>query len=82
MVTTIMKKLVFGLMLLSSTGGSVATAQVFKSDVSKKGTTAASFLSISQGARATGMGSAFVAVADDWSSSTGTLQASRRWETA
>lgn len=37
----------------------------FVSDVSKRGTTAASFLTISQGARATGMGSAFVAVADD-----------------
>ncbi len=63
-----MKTLIFGLLLLSFTGGSVATAQVFKSDVSKRGTTAASFLSIGQGARATGMGSAFVAVADDWSS--------------
>jgi len=37
----------------------------FVTDVSKRGTTAAPFLSISQGARATGMGSAFVAVADD-----------------
>ena len=37
----------------------------FVSDVSKRGTTAAPFLSISQGARAAGMGSAFVAVADD-----------------
>ena len=35
------------------------------SDVSKRGTTAAPFLNISQGARAAGMGSAFVAVADD-----------------
>lgn len=34
-------------------------------DVSKRGTTAASFLSIGQGTRATGMGSAFVALADD-----------------
>lgn len=33
--------------------------------VSKRGTTAAQFLNISQGARASGMGSAFVAVADD-----------------
>lgn len=40
-------------------------AQEFVSDVSKRGTTAAPFLSISQGARATGMGSAFVAIADD-----------------
>jgi len=34
-------------------------------DVSKRGTTAATFLSIGQGTRATGMGSAFVALADD-----------------
>lgn len=40
----------------------------FVSDVSKRGTTAAPFLNISQGARAAGMGSAFVAVADDASS--------------
>lgn len=37
----------------------------FVKDVSKRGTTAAPFLNISQGARATGMGSAFIAVADD-----------------
>ena len=42
-------------------------AQEFVSDVSKRGTTAASFLSIAQGARASSMGSAFVAVADDQS---------------
>lgn len=42
-----------------------AHAQTFKSNVSKKGTTAAPFLSIGQGARALSMGSAFVAVADD-----------------
>jgi len=40
-------------------------SQGFISDVSKRGTTAAPFLSIGQGARATGMGSAFVAVSDD-----------------
>ena len=34
-------------------------------DVSKKGTVAAPFLSIGQGARATAMGSAFVSIADD-----------------
>ncbi|MBK7107253.1 MAG: PorV/PorQ family protein [Ignavibacteriae bacterium] len=39
--------------------------QGFVSDVSKRGTTAAPFLSISQGSRSMGMGSAFVAVADD-----------------
>ena len=37
-------------------------------NVSKRGTTAAQFLKVSQGARAAGMGSAFVAVADDASS--------------
>jgi opacity protein-like surface antigen len=47
---------------------SIATAQTFKSNVSKKGTTAASFLSIGQGARALSMGGAFVAIADDPSS--------------
>jgi long-subunit fatty acid transport protein len=40
-------------------------SQGFISDVSKRGTTAAPFLSIGQGARAIGMGSAFVAVSDD-----------------
>lgn len=45
-----------------------AHAQAFKSNVSKKGTTAAPFLSIGQGARALSMGGAFVAVADDPSS--------------
>lgn len=48
--------------------GSMASAQTFKSDVSKKGTTAAPFLSIGQGSRGLAMGSAFVAVVDDPSS--------------
>lgn len=39
----------------------------FVSDVSKRGTTAAPFLTISEGAKATAMGSAFVAVSDDQS---------------
>ena len=43
-------------------------AQAFKSNVSKKGTSAAPFLSISQGARGIAMGGAFVAVANDASS--------------
>lgn len=63
-----MKTIIVGLLLLTFTGGGMAFAQDFKTDVSKKGTTAASFLSIGQGARASAMGSAFVAVADDWSS--------------
>jgi hypothetical protein len=62
-----MHRIFIGLLFLAFGGGYFAAAQTFKSDVSKKGTTAASFLSISQGARASGMGSAFVAVADDWS---------------
>jgi long-subunit fatty acid transport protein len=62
-----MKKIVVILLLASLAGGVPAVAGDFKSDVSKKGTTAATFLSISQGARATAMGSAFVAVADDQS---------------
>ena len=37
----------------------------FEPNVSKRGTTAAPFMNISQGARATAMGSAFVAIADD-----------------
>ena len=40
-------------------------AQQFVSDVSKKGTSAAPFLSIGQGARATSMGGAFIGVSDD-----------------
>ena len=63
-----MKKIFLGLLLASFIGVSVGAAQAFKSDVSKKGTTAATFLSISQGARAAAMGSAFVAIADDQSS--------------
>lgn len=39
--------------------------QTTNTDVSKRGTSAASFLSIGQGTRAIGMGSAFVAAADD-----------------
>lgn len=44
---------------------SVVSAQNYVSDVSKRGTTAAPFLSIGQGAKATAMGSAFVAISDD-----------------
>lgn len=42
-------------------------SQNFVSNVSKKGTTAATFLSISQGAKASSMGSAFTALANDQS---------------
>lgn len=44
------------------------SAQTFKSDVSKRGTTAAPFLTIGQGARSMAMGSAFVGVSNDVSS--------------
>lgn len=44
------------------------SAQTFKSDVSKRGTTAAPFLTIGQGARSIGMGSASVGVTNDVSS--------------
>ncbi|MBW7888530.1 MAG: PorV/PorQ family protein [Bacteroidetes bacterium] len=44
---------------------SCSLAQSYTSNVSKKGTSAASFLSIGQGSRGIAMGSAFVAVADD-----------------
>lgn len=60
MNTNLMKVTIVILLLFHSASG-----QVFKSNVSKKGTTAAPFLSIGQGARALSMGSAFVAVADD-----------------
>ncbi len=63
-----MKKILPGLLLAVFIGTSAGAAQGFKSDVSKKGTTAATFLSITQGARAGAMGSAFVALADDQSS--------------
>lgn len=62
-----MKKLVFGLLALLLLCADPAPAQTYRTNVSKKGTTAGSFLSISQGARAASMGSAFVAVANDWS---------------
>ena len=62
-----MKTLVFGLLALTLLSAHVVPSQTYRTNVSKKGTTAASFLSISQGARAASMGSAFVAVANDWS---------------
>ncbi len=54
--------IIFFLILFLTTS---AFGQDINNDVSKRGTTAAPFLVISQGARATSMGSAFVAVADD-----------------
>jgi hypothetical protein len=66
MVTT-MRISFFAMLIVCAVAWNQVAAQTFKTDVSKKGTTAAPFLSISQGARATAMGSAFVAVADDQS---------------
>jgi hypothetical protein len=54
--------------ILTSIIAILFTANVFSQifqDNSKRGTTAAPFLSIGQGARAIGMGSAFVAITDD-----------------
>ncbi len=57
-----MKKLIIIVILLINV---CTSAQNFVSDVSKRGTTAATFLSIGQGARAAGMGSAYVGVTND-----------------
>lgn len=59
-----MKTRIILLLLLLSVSASMMYGQ-YKSDVSKRGTTAAPFLNISQGARASSMGSAFVAMGDD-----------------
>jgi hypothetical protein len=63
-----MKNKLIIILLVILFSSSAIYAQLFVSDVSKKGTTAASFLSIAQGARATAMGGAFVGIADDQSS--------------
>ena len=60
-------KLLFRILFISLILCTTIVSQDFVSDVSKKGTSAASFLSISQGAKASSMGSAFVALADDQS---------------
>jgi opacity protein-like surface antigen len=56
-----MKRLIIGVLVALAAAGPVSTAQ----NVSKRGTTAATFLSIAQGARGAAMGGAFVAVVDD-----------------
>jgi len=61
-----MKRIIFISLLVYLVSSSIY-AQSFVSNVSKRGTSAAPFLSISQGARASAMGSAFVAIADDQS---------------
>lgn len=60
-----MKKRITYSIILAFIFISISFAQELETNVSKRGTTAAPFLKISQGARASGMGSAFVAVADD-----------------
>ncbi|HEY3390789.1 MAG TPA: PorV/PorQ family protein, partial [Prolixibacteraceae bacterium] len=60
-----MKILLYKILILVLLINIVLSAQAFNSDVSKKGTTAAPFLSIGQGAKSVAMGSAFVGVADD-----------------
>ena len=62
-----MKSIVLTLVIAALMIPSFTMAQDNVSDVSKRGTTAAPFLSIGQGSRALSMGSAFVAVADDQS---------------
>lgn len=53
---------IFALVVLYT---SISNSQGFISDVSKRGTSAATFLSIGQSARAIGMGSAFVGIQND-----------------
>lgn len=60
MKTTLLSLIIFFTLITTS-----LFAQTTVTDVSKRGTTAAPFLSIGQGTRAIGMGSAFVAVAND-----------------
>lgn len=59
-----MKKILIPLVILFL-GIQSTFGQAFKTNVSKRGTTSANFLSIGQGARAIGMGSAFVGVVND-----------------
>lgn len=63
-----MKKYLFYFGLIITILSLNISAQTFKSDVSKRGTTAAPFLTIGQGARSIAMGSAFVGVSNDVSS--------------
>lgn len=63
-----MMRKIFNLIVIFLISFNVAFAQTFKTNVSKRGTTAATFLSIGQSARAIGMGSAFVGVVNDVSS--------------
>lgn len=58
-----MKKILINILIILLSN--FLLAQGFVTNVSKRGTTAAPFLSISQGVRASGMGSAFVSVSED-----------------
>ncbi|CUS76759.1 Uncharacterised protein family (UPF0164) [Candidatus Kryptonium thompsonii] len=60
-----MKRLILFLLISLSFALEVVFAQRFVSNVSKVATTAAPFLEIPVGGRATGMGASFVAVAND-----------------
>lgn len=60
-----MKKIIIYSIMMTFVFISISFAQELETNVSKRGTSAATFLKISQGARASAMGSAFVAVADD-----------------
>ncbi len=59
-----MKTKLLTVLLILATAANMMYAQG-SSGVSKRGTTAAPFLTVPMGARATGMGAAFVAIADD-----------------
>lgn len=59
-----MKKTLYSILILSIVFN-ISFAQTFNTNVSKRGTTAATFLSIGQSARAISMGSAFVGVVND-----------------
>ncbi len=60
-----MKRYLISIIILISLLSTSLFSQNTVQDVSKKGTSAATFLSIGQGTRAIGMGSAFVALAND-----------------
>jgi len=60
-----MKKLYISIFLLFFFSIEILPQDNITTNVSKRGTTAAPFLSISQGTRATGMGSAYVALSND-----------------
>jgi hypothetical protein len=62
-----MKNIVYFLAILFFANSLNGFSKTNSANVSKRGTVAATFLKVSQGARATGMGSAFTAISDDQS---------------